>query len=155
MSEDMVPELGQLAMVRRRPALIREATQFVDSFTKTTQHILNVEYIDGWNFPSEDTLIWEKEIDARIISRLTLPDVGYPGSQPDPPDTFQAFLDAVKWSTQGKITHLIGLPDIFDPISITSPWKSAVKIEDYQLYPVLKALLMPRVTLLLADDVGV
>ncbi|MBU7017305.1 MAG: DEAD/DEAH box helicase family protein [Theionarchaea archaeon] len=155
MSQDKVPELGQLAMVRRRPALIREVTKFTDSFTKNTQHILNVEYIDGWNFPSEDTLIWEKEIDARIISHLTLPDVGSPNSQPDPPEKFQAFLDAVKWSTQGKITHLIGLPDIFEPISFTSPWKSAVKIEDYQFYPVLKALLMPRVSLLLADDVGV
>lgn len=102
MAQDMVPELGQLAMVRRRPALIREVTQFVDSFTKTTQHVLQVEYIDGWNFPLEDTLIWEKEIDAQIISHLALPDIGSPGSQPDPPDKFQAFLDAVRWSTLGK-----------------------------------------------------
>ena len=35
---------------------------------------------------------------------------------------------------------------------ITSPWKSAVQVEDYQLYPVLKSMAMPRVSLLLADD---
>src|SRR5262249_7070718 len=34
------------------------------------------------------------------------------------------------------------------------PWQSAIQIEDYQLYPVLKALLLSRVELLLADDVG-
>lgn len=155
MPNDMAPELGQLVMVRRRPALIREVTQFVDSYTKITQHVLNVEYIDGWDFPLEDTIIWEKEIDAKVKSHLTLPNVRSPSLKPDDPDIFQAFLDAVTWSTQGKITQLIGLPDTYDPISMTSPWKSAVQIEPFQLYPVLKALLMPRVSLLLADDVGV
>jgi superfamily II DNA or RNA helicase len=155
MADDIAPELGQLVMVRRRPALIRESMQFVDNFTKITQHILNVEYIDGWNFPLEDTIIWEKEVDARIMSHITLPDVGSPALPPDNPDRFQAFLDAITWSTQGSITHLVGLPHTYDTISITSPWKSAIQCEMFQLYPVLKALSMPRVSLLLADDVGV
>ena len=35
-----------------------------------------------------------------------------------------------------------------------SPFHGGVRVEDYQLVPLLKALRMPRVSLLLADDVG-
>jgi SNF2 family DNA or RNA helicase len=44
-----------------------------------------------------------------------------------------------------------------DPLSaypISSPFHGAVQVEDYQLVPLLKALRMPRVNLLIADDVG-
>jgi hypothetical protein len=37
---------------------------------------------------------------------------------------------------------------------ISSPFHGAVEVEDFQLVPLLKALRMPRVNLLLADDVG-
>src|SRR5207245_3627185 len=41
-----------------------------------------------------------------------------------------------------------------DEVRLVSSWQSAVQVEDYQLYPVLKAMLMPRISMLLADDVG-
>ena len=37
---------------------------------------------------------------------------------------------------------------------ISSPFHGAVQVEDFQLVPLLKALAMPRVNLLIADDVG-
>ena len=37
---------------------------------------------------------------------------------------------------------------------MASPFHGAVKVDDFQLVPLLKALRMPRVSLLLADDVG-
>lgn len=37
---------------------------------------------------------------------------------------------------------------------ITAPFRSAVDIEEYQMVPILRALRMPCVDLLLADDVG-
>ncbi|MBU4501155.1 MAG: DISARM system SNF2-like helicase DrmD [Nanoarchaeota archaeon] len=156
MSESITTlEQGQLVIVRRRPAIVREIKSFEDEFTKETQNILNVEYIDGWNFPLEDNIIWERERGAKILSSVTLPDVSGTNSKPDPPERFHAFLDAIKWSTQGKIANLIDLPEEYGSINVTSPWKSAVEVEDYQIYPVLKAMSMPRVSLLLADDVGV
>ncbi|AGP33690.1 hypothetical protein [Sorangium cellulosum] len=39
-------------------------------------------------------------------------------------------------------------------LPIASPFFGAVQVEDFQLVPLLKALQMPRVSLLLADDVG-
>ena len=41
-----------------------------------------------------------------------------------------------------------------DRLPISSPFHGAVQVEDFQLVPLLKALRMPRVNLLIADDVG-
>ena len=38
--------------------------------------------------------------------------------------------------------------------NIIAPLKGAIEIEDYQLEPVSRAVQMPRVNLLIADDVG-
>ena len=69
------------------------------------------------------------------------------GIQPDHPDRFAAFCDAIRWSSVARLPGLSG-----DGVALVSPWESAVLPEPYQLYPVLKALEMPRVSLLLADD---
>jgi hypothetical protein len=37
---------------------------------------------------------------------------------------------------------------------LQSPFRSGIKIEDYQLDPLIRAIQMPRVNLLIADDVG-
>jgi SNF2 family DNA or RNA helicase len=41
-----------------------------------------------------------------------------------------------------------------DGLEVSAPWQGAVAAEAYQLWPVKQALDMPRVALLLADDVG-
>jgi hypothetical protein len=38
--------------------------------------------------------------------------------------------------------------------TLHSPFRSGIEIDDYQLDPVVRALSMPRVNLLIADDVG-
>jgi SNF2 family DNA or RNA helicase len=40
------------------------------------------------------------------------------------------------------------------PRHLQAPFRSGITIEDYQLDPVVRALRMPRVNLLVADDVG-
>jgi SNF2 family DNA or RNA helicase len=62
----------------------------------------------------------------------------------DKPDRLDAFLDAVRW----------GAASTADVKNIQAPFRAGIDIEDYQLDPIVRAIQMPRVNLLIADDVG-
>jgi len=62
----------------------------------------------------------------------------------DQPAHLEAFLDAVRW----------GAASIADTRQLQTPFRSGIEIESYQLDPVVRAIQMPRVNLLIADDVG-
>ena len=147
------PQQGQLVSIRKRPAIVRDARQKQDPNSSQVLNILRVEYIDGWDFPAEDYILWQREVGARILTEVTLPNII--NTNPDSPDKFNAFIDAIKWSSIGKLPTKTKLPAGYNVVELISPWESAVQIEDYQIYPVLKALAMPSVRMLLADDVGV
>lgn len=136
-----------MVVVRNRPATVRDVTVSGQGVASGLLHTVQVEYIDGWPHPAGDIILWEREPAAKVVQTLALPGVDQPGSLPDQPDRFGAFVDSARWSAVNKVSGS-------DDALIVSPWHSAVQVEDYQLYPVLKALLMPRVSLLLADDVG-
>lgn len=74
------------------------------------------------------------------MERLGLPQV----RAFDPPDHLDAFLDAVRW---GAVSQA-------DTRVLQAPFRSGIDIEDYQLVPLARAIQMPRVNLLIADDVG-
>lgn len=85
-------------------------------------------------------VIWELEPGACAYEKAELPvPTGF-----DDPRRLDAFLDAVKW----------GAALTADVRTLQSPFRSGIKIEDYQLDPVVRAIQMPRVSLLIADDVG-
>ena len=70
-----------------------------------------------------------------------------------PPEDFDALLRASRWTAASPFLD----PDGEGPLErlpISSPFHGAVQVEDFQLVPLLKALAMPRVNLLIADDVG-
>src|SRR5262245_40976349 len=77
---------------------------------------------------------------ATIQQQSTLP---VPSSF-DHPKRLQAFLDAVQW---GAVSQA-------DDRALQSPFRSGIEVDEYQLDPVVRALAMPRVNLLIADDVG-
>jgi len=85
-------------------------------------------------------VIWELEPGARILEKAGLPKVG----EFDEPRRVDAFLDAVRW---GAATNA-------DVQALQAPFRSGIAIEDYQLDPLVRGLQMPRVNLLIADDVG-
>jgi superfamily II DNA or RNA helicase len=148
------PEPGQFVKLRHRFGRVVNVAPHHGDHQGVTS-LVEVSYLDTWSHPESDQVVWhlEEHTGAKILSSLTLPNP-IEGKGDDPAD-LEAMVDACRW------TALDRLPDWNpDPLvraqhaPLTGVWHSAVEPEDYQLIPVLKALAMPRVTLLLADDVG-
>ncbi len=104
------------------------------------QSLLTLTSIDEDALGEEIQVIWELEPGARILEKAGLPNVG----EFDEPGRVDAFLDAVRW---GAATNA-------DIQALQAPFRSGISIEDYQLDPLVRGLQMPRVNLLIADDVG-
>ncbi len=104
------------------------------------QNLLTLSSVEDDGLGEELNVIWELEPGARVVEKVALPDpTGF-----DPPDQLDAFLDAVRWGASSSA----------DVRTIQAPFRSGIDIEDYQLDPVVRAIQMPRVSLLVADDVG-
>jgi superfamily II DNA or RNA helicase len=140
-----MPSVGQLVMVRNRPARVTDIHAYTGNGGVT--HKIDIRYCDGWFYPETENLIWELEPNNKIQSKLLLPKIDVPSLHPDRPEVYSAYLKALKWTNHSSWLHQ-------DTPELLSPWFAAVQVEDYQLYPVLKSIMMPRVALLLADDVG-
>ena len=107
------------------------------------------EYKDAQS-PPDERLLWELEPKCDLLEPNALPD---PNDDPMSPDDFDALVRATRWTALSPYLD----PDGEGPLRrepIASPFHGSVRVEDYQLVPLLKALRMPRVSLLVADDVG-
>ena len=141
-----VPEQGQVVQVRSRQWVVTEvkpgtlpspAMQLPGSSAQT---LLTLASIEDDGLGEELQVVWEIEPGARIIEKVALPEpTGF-----DSPQTLDAFLDAVRWGASSSADHK----------NIQAPFRSGIELEDYQLDPVVRAIQMPRVNLLIADDVG-
>ena len=142
-------------IVRNRPGVVRDVQASGGETADGVLNFVDIEYIDGWSHPESDSVIWEREITARTLGGPALPKIDDANTGIDDPDRFRAFIDANRWGSVARLDQLVSGGDgKHADTPIVSAWHSAVQIEDYQIYPVLKSLLMPRVALLLADDVG-
>jgi hypothetical protein len=134
-----VPEPGQLVRARGRSWVVAEVDR---SELDRPQHLVSLTSVEDDAFDETVQLLWEVEPGTRVMERATLP-TPHP-DRFDDPDRLAAFLDAVRW---GAVTSA-------DSTALQSPFRSGIAIEDYQLDPVVRAVRMPRVNLLIADDVG-
>jgi SNF2 family DNA or RNA helicase len=141
-----VPEQGQIVTVRQRRFVvndIQKSTLPDDPLMPTldgAQHLVTLSSIEDDALGETLQVIWEIEPGARIDESIGLP-------QPngfDSPERLDAFLNAVRW----------GAVSSADVRALQAPFRSGVDIEDYQLDPLVRAIQMPRVNLLIADDVG-
>src|SRR5207244_13058334 len=62
----------------------------------------------------------------------------------------EAYAHAVRWGASCQFDLDTGA----DAGRLQAPFRSGIHIQDYQLDPLVRALQMPRVSLLVADDVG-
>ena len=145
---DRVPRPGMLAEARNRQGVVA-AVEIYDKSTAGPLHLVHLEYLDDHS-PAAERLLWEVEPRARVLEPHALPD---PAAAPMRPAEFDAFLRAARWTA---LTPYLD-PDGDGPLARrppASPLHGGVRLEDYQLTPLFKALRMPRVNLLIADDVG-
>lgn len=147
-SSTQPPERGQLVQIRNRPAIVTNVVSANDN--EQPFNLVSVDYLDGHDHPQSDQILWEIEPRSTYLENAGWPAI--PSHQPDRPDTYQAYLDSIRWTSLQSIQSLLESDD--EDIPLVSPWASAIQIEDYQLTPLLKAMNMPSVNLLLADDVG-
>src|SRR5712671_2513604 len=137
------PEVGQLVLVRKRPFVVMEIVpSAINPATsgKVTSHLIKLSSVEDDGLGEELEVLWELEPGTSVHEKSTLPEP----KTFDDPNRLQAFLDAVRW---GAISQS-------DDRTLHSPFRSGIEIDDYQLDPVVRALSMPRVNLLIADDVG-
>ena len=87
-------------------------------------------------------VFWEREVDARVLGKSTWETVGQRGF--DDPQVFSSYLHTLQWNC---VTST-------DPQLFQAPLRAGIDVKPYQLEPLRKALLMPRVSLFIADDVG-
>ncbi len=140
------PEQGQMVSVRSRNWMVTDVSastlpaERLQTGIDSPQHLVTLSSVEDDGMGEELNVIWELEPGARVVEKVALPEpTGFDG-----PEELDAFLDAVRWGASSSA----------DLRTIQAPFRSGIDIEDYQLDPVVRAIQMPRINLLVADDVG-
>lgn len=141
-----VPDQGQLVEVRQRHFVVLEVMESglptdngLEGIRKK-QHLVTLSSVEDDALGEEVQVVWELEPGIHVYEKMELPNP----QAFDDPATLDCFLDAVRW---GSVVSA-------DSRALQSPFRSGIDIEDYQLDPVVRAIQMPRVNLLVADDTG-
>ena len=136
----MIPDQGQIVQVRNRRYVVDSVIPSRNGSLNNPQTLVHLSSIEDDGLGEKIAVIWEIEPGAHIFEKGAIPDLtGF-----DDPSTFDCFLNAVRW----------GSVSAADMKQLQAPFRASVELEDYQLEPLVRALEMPRVNLLIADDVG-
>ncbi len=130
---------GQIVKVRSRQYLVEEVAPKLSEETDT---LVRLSCLEDDALGESLEVLWEREVDAIAIGNNSWDSVAKRGF--DNPKLFSAYLHTLRWNC---VTST-------EPKLFQSPYRAGIEVKAYQLEPLRKALLMPRVGLFIADDVG-
>ena len=132
-----VPQRGDFVRVRTRRWLVEDERQISGGLTT-----LRLACVDDDAQGETVDLLWDAELDGSILTDEGWAAVAKLGT--DDPTVFAAYLRTLRWNTATAADR-----DLFQ-----APFRAGIHQDAYQLLPLRKALRLPRVNLLIADDVG-
>ncbi|WP_062641345.1 DISARM system SNF2-like helicase DrmD [Caballeronia arationis] len=139
-----------LATVRNRRGVISGVEPFAAARSSELLHLVTIEFSDS-DGDAEETLLWERECQPVVLEPNALPRASV-----DAPMRMREFLAlqrATRWTAITPFLSADSPARRGGPVP-TAPVYGAVSADDFQLVPLARAMRMPRVSLLLADDVG-
>ena len=136
-SPDLKLGVGEFVEARNRRWLVEGVEPF------DAGHMLaTLSCIDDDALGDVLQVLWDAEIDARRLEEDPWAQLAKNGT--DEADVFAAFLKTLKWRSATA-----GDRNLFQ-----APFRAGIRLDAYQLSPLAKALRLPRVNLLIGDDVG-